>query len=169
MENLERIISLIEKHSGDEIPKSVVYILYQSGFDTRMALRKITHKSLRVIEEYFNDNFEDLIIELIDYKRNRPFKLKPGHSAIIEHIPQLLEEATAARNDVVLSRNSSDFSYVLQSLIQTAERNAENNVKAKRFPKEIQHFATYLYLMCGRACYETLSANLPIPQANTIG
>lgn len=166
MEKLKKIISLLEKQNDDKIPESVIYILYKSGFDSKIALENITDDSIKIIEEYFDDNFEELIGSLKDYRRSRPFKLLPGHRVLIQSVPELINKANLTEKNP--TPNSSNFSFVLKWLIQTVEENADKELKGRRFIENVQLFATYLYLMCGRACYETLSANLPIPQANTI-
>lgn len=165
MENLRKIISVIEREHNDKIPESVVYILNESGFNSRHALKKITDENIGLIEQYFNDNFDKLIGGLVDYPRDRPFKLLPGHRAIIQSFPEVMDQLAVEKKT---AHTSNDFSFVLKWLIETAEKNAGRVPKGRRFSENIQLFATYLYLMCGRACYETLSANLPIPQANTI-
>lgn len=168
MDEFKKLISLIENQNDDKIPESVVYILYNTGFDTKAALKNISEESIKAIEEYLNDNFDELIAGLPDYRRNRPFKILPGHRALILSVPQLMikTETKTVKND---SKSSSAFSFVLKWLIDTAENNSGKEPKARRFQKNLQLFATYLYLMCGKSCYETLSANLPIPQAQTVG
>lgn len=167
MEELEKIISAIETQNDDRIPRSVVYILGESGFTSKAALQKITPENIKSIEQYVNDNFDSLIDGLSDYKRVRPFKLKPGHCMIIESIPELLNRAKAVEESKTKSRN--EFQFVMKWLIETAERNAGREPKGRRFDETVKLFAIYLYIMSGRACYDTLSANLPLPQATSIG
>lgn len=166
MEEIKKILSIIEKQNNDKIPESVIYILYKSSFDSKIALKSITDDSINSIEEYFNDNFEELIDGLVDYKRDRPFKLLPGHHALIRNIPELMNQANTVEMNPVHSSN--EFSFVLKWLIETVEKNVGKAPKGRRFCENIQLFATYLYLITGRASYETLSANLPIPKTNTI-
>lgn len=165
MEKLKKLFLEIEKQCDDNFPESVIYILYKCGFESKIALRSITDESIKFIEQYFDDNFDELAEELIGYGSNRPFKLLPGHRAFIQNIPELMKKLEIP---TVNSTASNEFSFVLKWMIETAESNATKGPKCRRFDENIQWFATYLYLMCGRACYETLCTNLPIPQANTI-
>lgn len=167
MDEFKKLIALIENQNDDKIPDSVVYILYNTGFDTKAALKSISEECIKTIEEHFNDNFDELISDLADYRRNRPFKILPGHRALILTLPEMMikTETKTMKNN---TKSSNDVSFVLKWLIDTAENNAGKEPKARRFQKDLQLFATYLYLMCGKSCYETLSANLPIPQAQTV-
>lgn len=63
---------------------------------------------------------------------------------------------------------SYGFSHLLNMLINNAKYNSNKDPKGYRYDECIRYFATYIYIMCGKACYETLSANLPIPKAQTI-
>lgn len=108
-----------------------------------------------------------MICGLFGYGLDRPFKLLPGHRIIIQNIPELLDQTKSVEKS--LANTSNSFSFVMKWLIETAERNAGREPKGRRFHETVQLFATYLYLMCGKACYETLSANIPLPQATSIG
>lgn len=166
MEQLKKLISAINKQHDDDIPESVVYILCESGFTSVAALKNINHDTVKSIEHYVDDNFDSLIGGLRDYKRNRPFKLKPGHAMAIESIPELLSQTTIIEKSKTIVPN--DFQFVLKWLIESAEKNSGREPKGRRFDETVKLFATYLYIMSGRACYDTLSANLPLPQTTTI-
>lgn len=61
------IFASIEKIIGDHIPKSVVYILSESGFDTRIAMKHFkTDNSITQIENFFNKNYGRLSSGLRD-------------------------------------------------------------------------------------------------------
>lgn len=68
----------------------------------------------------------------------------------------------------VLNQHSTDFTHILKLILESAENNLGREPKGRRYNQCLKEFSTYIYLMCGRSCYETLSANLPLPQANTI-
>lgn len=167
MDEFKKLISIIENQNDDEIPESVVYILYNTGFTTKAALKSINEESVKDIEAYFDENFNELICGLPDNQYKRPFRILPGHRAIILSIPSMITtEIKSVKND---SKSSNDVSFVLKWLIDTSEQNVGRQLTGRRYEKKLQLFATYLYLMCGRSCYETLHANLPIPAADTIG
>lgn len=98
----------------------------------------------------------------------KTFAFKPGHKSAIIHLAnqtKLLEKVEA---DVNMQYKMSDFSLILKTFIETAESNYGRDPKGFRYNDINRYFSTFVYLFCGRACYETLSANLPIPQADTI-
>lgn len=116
------------------------------------------------IEEYANENRE--ILKNTSYENVGTFKFKPGHKAFIAGLPkqiQLIKEANKSEHT-----NNHSFSYILKTLIDTAVSNSEKNPNGFRYNEIIRSFSTYIYLHCGKACYETLCANLPIPSAYSV-
>lgn len=151
---------------GEELPECIKHILEVSGYNTFAAMRLIQPESIHRIEWYINanmDRFADILVGST-YEKVNPFALNPGHSAVIESLPTYLEGRHAQDSNPAPDR--SIFSYVLQLMLETAANNAGRDAKGNL--EELRYFAIYIYLVCGRACYETLSANLPIPSANTI-
>lgn len=62
----------------------------------------------------------------------------------------------------------SDCYPILNKLIKTAEFNELKDKNHATYSDEIRYFATYIFLLCGRSCYEMLRSNLPIPSVKTI-
>lgn len=158
---------MLKDLSGEELPDVIVYILTASGFDSKSALMNIGKEHITNIEEFFNAKYEALANGLKGsvYENDRPFKILPGHCALIEDIPRYLNQPKPTSN---LVECNTTFSRILKSLIDAAVTNSDRNPTRNRYDEIIRYFSTYLYLMSGKSCYETLSANLPIPQANTI-
>lgn len=156
----------------EKIPGDIIHILKESGFDTNASLSSINEQSISEIEQYVSE--ERTILKGTSYENCDRFKFKPGHKSLIMSIPhelKLLSETENSDNEHFLQNKPidvSDFSFVLQNLITTAQNNAGKHPKGYRYGEIIRDFATYIYLLSGRACYESLSANLPIPQVNTI-
>lgn len=153
---------------GERIPERVIWILKSTGFDQKYSLREITTDCIVSIEEFINNNRNVIsgIPKESVYSKIHPFKLLPGDRRFIENIPKYIEQL----DDTETTKwNLSEFSFILKCLIDTAQENSNRNIKSLRYSKAIQAFSTYLYLMCGRSCYDTLCANLPIPQSNTVG
>lgn len=71
---------------------------------------------------------------------------------------------------VVMQNNDeqTEYSVILSQLIKTAERNKNKSKHANYYSDTIKYFSTYIFLLCGRTCYETLCRNLPIPSTKTI-
>lgn len=137
-----------------------------SGFNTFAAIRCINSGSIQRIENFFNDNkakFADGFMGT-EYESMHPFAVIPGHCALIESLPAYLEN----QNQSTTMENTPIFSQIMKLLIETTENNAGRNAKGKRYQEKLRNFATCIYLLCGRSCYETLSANLPIPSVNAI-
>lgn len=158
----------LEHLLGEKIPERVIWILKATGFDRKYSLREITADCILSIEEFINNNRNTIsgIPEESIYSKIHPFKLLPGDRRFIVNIPKYIEQI----DDTETTKwNLSEFSFILKCLIDTAQENSNRNIKSFRYSKAIQAFSTYLYLMCGRSCYDTLCANLPIPQSSTVG
>lgn len=157
----------------EPIPDSVIIILKCTGFEQKITLRALNAKSITEIEEFICEN-SSILSELPTnsiYHRIKPFKFLPGHRVLIESIPKYMQDPRKEHEcDEPESRFStpSYFSTILKSLIENSQNNKTRNIKSLRYSDIIQAFSTYVYLMAGRACYDTLSANLPIPKSTTI-
>lgn len=165
------VFSEIEEILCETIPKPLIYILSESGFTSKLALKTINKEHILQIEIFIETNYEKLSSGLVGsiYENRRPFKIIPGHCAFILSLPAYVNQVKNVKKTFLeKSRCPNIFSFVLRTLIEIAEKNAGRDPKGRRFDESIQHFATYLYMMSGKACYETLAANLPIPQSNTI-
>lgn len=78
---------------------------------------------------------------------------------------------TFSQTDVTDSNIELDtgkFSVILTELLRTAEQNFKKSKHANQYNDIIKYFSTYIFLLCGRTCYETLHKNLPIPSTKTI-
>lgn len=144
-------------------------ILQQSGFDSPEFLVGITELQLNQLEVDINrdrtivENIKTECVHIKNYKNDQNFKFLPGHRFLILKFSQ---------NPVQEVKNRTfehpSFSILLQSLIQTALNNYEKPSTNKRYSELLTDFAIYVYIMAGKACYEVISANLPMPSANTI-
>lgn len=160
------MFTALKKAMGEDLPACIKHILTIMGYSTFTTIKCLRPDSIQKIEKYFNTNIERFGKELQGtvYEDVRPFSFNPGHSALIESLPEYLKDEKKPAAQEYLPT----FSHIMKLLIDTAEKNAGRNVKGNRYEEDLRNFATYIYLVCGRSCYETLSANLPIPSANTI-
>lgn len=71
-----------------------------------------------------------------------------------------------AKVDGIVQYN--DFSLIMKTFIESAQSNYGRHPNGLRYNDINRYFSTFVYLFCGKSCYETLSANLPIPQVNSI-
>lgn len=147
----------------ENFPSELSQILVGSGYDTLLSMQSLDLEAICEIESFVNTDRS--IIKGTSYENQEYFRLKPGHRRFLIQLAEKIRDKNICITD---KHHSSDFSYVLKRLIETAEANSHKHPKQCRYSEEIRYFATYIYLMCGKNCYEVLSANLPLPKANTI-
>lgn len=58
--------------------------------------------------------------------------------------------------------------FLLKEFIASSMNNFKKMPNSRRYSQVIQDFSTYIYILCGRYCYEVISKNLPLPQASTV-
>lgn len=143
------------------------------------------------VEEFTNNHLKDTIDGLIcchsnSYKLQvveKCFRFVPGHRALILQLPKYLEEnrnkiLNYARNHdadgshfeamVHSIENMPALSNMLKELLINAMKNFEKPQNQNRYSEVVKHFAMYIYMMCGKKCYEILQANLKLPATSTI-
>lgn len=181
----------VEKIIGENIPKCIKEILSHSGYDNITSLNNI---SLESIEKYINEHGRDLIRNLDCchhefYKKQISFKFLPGHSDFLlnlsKHVSKCMshhaeacaksapkqngsfnKSTGALKLAEKFNKEKSGFSIILKELILTALQN--ENCNRPSYSDIIRYFATYIYLVGGRSCYEVLCQNLPLPSRSTI-
>lgn len=116
----------------------------------------------------------------VTYKSLRKFRFLPAHRLIIFHLPSYATAILEANRTVDVNhshehlstsrsiRDGTEYSFFLRKLIESAEKNAGTTKNRFRYDEILQLFSTYIFLSCGRSCYETLSSNLPIPSKHTV-
>lgn len=153
----------MEKVLNEKLPECLVKILTLSGIESDFTIK---HIDINTIESFVEENREifDEILSQSIYKSIHPFKFAPGHRILLEKFPELIQTQQMQNIEI----NSSNFSVVLRALVGMADKNDPNNPQANRYNDIVRWFSVYIFLLCGRSCYETLSANLPIPKTSTI-
>lgn len=154
----------LEKVLEEPISTDIVKILLRSGFDSKLSISGLNSEIIKDIEQFANE--DSTILKETSYENMEKFMFKPGHKLFLLRLAKkvngFLEKAS------VENQKTCNFSTVLRTFIETAEVNKGKSANNFRYDKINRYFATFIYLFCGRACYDTLSANLPIPQATTI-
>lgn len=160
----------VENVLNDIIPPDIKHILQECAFDTESSLKAIDDDVIADIERHVNGDRE--IVKNTTYETVIPFKFKPGHKIFLLQLPKQIEKVRKTKTEKPKEEFSltqlKGFSYILKTFIETSQANSGKQPKGNRYNETNRYFSTYIYLMCGRACYETLSANLPIPSSNTI-
>lgn len=60
------------------------------------------------------------------------------------------------------------FSAILRELISSALTNFNRDPKGRKYSEILFDFAIYMYILAGKASYEVMCGNLPLPQVTTI-
>lgn len=68
-----------------------------------------------------------------------------------------------------LNMDKIEYPPLLKKLVDSAVQNANKSPHVYRYDDDLKHYSTFLYIMCGKYCYESLYENLPIPSISTIG
>lgn len=137
-----------------------------SGFENESSLKSIHSEIIADIENYANEN--PAILENTAYKNISKFKFKPGHKLLLLQLPNQIKILRESQTNKSQESRTNDFSQVLKTFIDTAESNFGKPPNGFRYDEINRYFSTFVYLLCGKACYDTLSANLPIPSSHTI-
>lgn len=169
--------SEFEDYVGCELPTGIIYILKECGYDNQISLDNFTAAKIQEIEAYLQLNqhlFENYeICKSLKFKKGNEFTFVPGHRSFLLNLKDYVDRFNHFKTntkDFSKSDNVQDLEipFLLKILIKTAEQNLEKNPKQYRYCEIIRYFAIYLYILCGKAGYETLCVNLPLPQISTI-
>lgn len=65
---------------------------------------------------------------------------------------------------------NENFGVILQTFVESAERNSDRTKQGYRFDQMTKMFSAYIFMLSGPLAYETLNANLPlsIPSVSTV-
>lgn len=174
---------IVENMIGECIPNCIKIILTECAYTSLLSLKSISAKSVVEIEEHVNLYCRDLIQNLTcshnecpceGYKHRDKFQLLPGHRDLIVAIAKTINEQQLSEHENEYERfakaidNHSSFSVILKELLKTALRNGKRSKNNFEYSEIIQYFASYVFILCGRACYTVLSKNLPLPSISSI-
>lgn len=145
--------------------------MMQSGFDNHHSLSLIDETAIKRVQSYINENRQ--FLDSIDchhknmYQRQEQFNFLPAHYIALMNKQNFVHVRSPIQNSLFLLNNRA-FSPLLKALIETALKNFGRDQNGFRYPNLIHDFAVYIYMMGGKANYEILSANLPLPSVVTI-
>lgn len=164
----------------EKIPCSLKLILSMCGYDNELCLRTFAASDIEDIENFMNDT--NSYRELSDniYRKQTTFKILPGHRKILLEVTKTFGETKStskcecgrskdAEKEASTGTKPKKYSTILQEIIHSADTNAEKSPEARRYTENLQNFSRFIYMLCGKLCYEFLSANLPLPAYSTIG
>lgn len=143
-------------------------ILKAAGYNNNIALRGLNKDVVTVLEQYVQNKLKTLLANSV-YSEMEFFSFLPGHTTLLLALPahvEKFENSHPKRDPNVVDLNS--LTLLMKEMIETARENCSKDVKHHKFSSIIQNFATYIYTICGKSCYEILCHNLPLPQPNTV-
>lgn len=142
-----------------------------SGYDKIFALTEINEDKILEIQQHINGEkivlFKDMVCSHAGYYTNQEvFKFLPGHSSILLALSKVAREYL--KNRFSIKSEESNHAYpLLHEMIKTAEYNNFKDKHNASYSDVIRYFSTYIFLLCGRSCYEMLRMNLPLPSVKT--
>lgn len=176
-----------EEFLNEEIPECIKQILSASGYDNEISIQYLKEVDLGLIEEYLNRPMMRSVIDSLTccsseiYKSQEKFQILPGHRAYIlnlshqmhlkrqNYLEVLANTTTSSGLDFKeRAKNEPAFSCLLKEFITNSMNNFKKIPNSRRYSEIVQDFSTYIYILCGRYCYEVISKNLPMPQVSTV-
>lgn len=164
----------LENIIGESLPLCVQKILSVCGYDTFTSIQNITLQDIFEMQQFINDHFRETTKNFTCchadfYKNQNKFKFLPGHKALIVALPKLIENQEQRCKLCMKKTKLNDYSFLMNELIETVNNNSEIIDKRNvRYSDDLRYLATYIFLSCGRSCYEFLNRNLPLPSTKTI-
>lgn len=150
-------------------------ILCKNGFDSQEYLDGSTEEQLDSFEESISPNkkrFGDVSVqcEHLDLynDQSQMFKFLPGYRMFLLDSSKSIHSSSSTPSSNQPFEHPA-FPILLRNMIKTALNNHGKSVQNNRYPELLMDFAIYIYIMAGKACYEVIFANLPLPSAVTIG
>lgn len=176
-----------EEFLRDEIPECIKQILSAYGYGNELSIRNLKEVHLNLIEEHMNKPMMRTVIDSLTcckseiYQAQEKFEILPGHRVYIlnlSHQMHLKQEnrlglsantiPTTGPNFMEQAQNEPAITFLLKEFIANSMNNFKKLPKQRRYSEIIKDFSTYIYILCGRYCYEVICKNLPMPQASTV-
>lgn len=186
-ENNRDMWNSFEEYLDEEIPDYIKQILSACGYDNEISIQNLKEIDLDLIEEFVNRPM--MMQNVIDslscckseiYKTQKKFQILPGHRTIIlnlslkmhskrkNHLEMFANTTATGLNFMEQAQSEPAIPFLLKEFIINSMNNFNKKPNSRRYSAIIQDFSTYIYILCGRYCYEVISRNLPMPQASTI-
>lgn len=157
---------------GVQIPYEIIEILTLNGYDSSLALDKIDDDEISVIESKIAGSKWIEVFKKSKYYLNwdpvQKFSLKPGHRKLIKVLGQKVATFEKEQASKSFMLDFSNASPIMKELLINLKVNENIAPNRRRYSEIVQWFSTYIFMLAGKAAYEVLCANLPIPQAATV-
>lgn len=179
-----KVNRIVEECSGERVPKCIEQILSCCGYSHPLSFEKFANESLSEIEEHMRKSSQSTIKRfdctlhgclIAHYKDQKVFKLLPGHRIFINSMVkcidlchQKISHGNTCENLYETIEKHSGLSVIMKEMIQAAMKNAQVSKTHAQYSDIMKNFATYVFILSGRSCYEVLNKNLPFPSTSTI-
>lgn len=142
----------VEALIGEKLPNCLKWVLNSCGYEMISSLCALNIERVREMENFINEHRINQIREFECshseyYKEREDFSFLPGHVTILLTLPKYVETNP---NKIRHLPGSDRYSFILNELIKTAEKNLDTNRAS--YSDNIRYFATYVFLLCGRSC-----------------
>lgn len=145
-------------------------VLINFGYDNISSLMCINDEELTKLEKYVEEDrsiTKEITCEHAkSYGTSTQFKFLPGHRAVL--LDWCQNKLHSDEENSTFTIKNAAFSPILRETIASALSNHSKPPNTHRFSKLLMQFAIYIYIMAGKACYEILCANLPLPKSGTV-
>lgn len=155
------------------VPPCIKKILFESGYDSELCVKNLDEGKLIEVEKFIEDSRREILDEITCcfsdvYKKIKPFRFVPGHKILILELPNVIRENKETVEHPSENQYLEYASTLLNELILASKQNFNKPATLHRYSDIIKYFSTYIYMLCGKNCYEILSHNLPIPKSSSI-
>lgn len=157
-----------QNYIGENIPDIIVKILNAAGYETALSIAGINEQDIVTIEKFANENMKNMLIESAIYSKSGVFSFLPGHKTLVIALGKRADNYILSTKKSVQNLDPSYASLIMKELMATLNANANVAPNRRRYSDIIQWFSIYIYIHSGRAAYEILCSNLPLPQVGTI-
>lgn len=171
---------IVEKCSGQCVPKCVQEILNCCGFNHLLSWTNFSDENLSEIVEYVRKFSHDKIKKfdctrhgctIAHYKNQKEFDLLPGHRNLIAEVAKYINKDLQENIHLPVPgetiKTHLGSTKMMEEMIQTDITN-RGSKHCSTYSEIMKYFATYLFIMCGRSCYDFLYQNLPLPSISTV-
>lgn len=157
---------------GEKIPEVIVKIMVASGYNCAPSLDGIDEKEIAQIEKHINGRSKSVLVDSPHYSQMKTFEFLPGHKKLLILLGKRAGQYKSSVNSYDKEENFSKVlqgaSFMMKELVKSMQDNLNVAPTKRRYSEAIQQFSIYIYLLSGKAAYEVLCNNLPMPQVSTI-
>lgn len=147
-------------------------LLIESGYDSQPSLKCINDTLLLELEENIEKNrwmLEKLsCVHAKSYQTMRTFKFLPGHVVLLLDWCKNIDKNDLQNPNTTSTIEHPAFSTLLKEMLSNGISNYGKTPNSHRFTQVLMDFSIYIYIMAGKACYDVLCANFPLPKTVTI-